>query len=270
MDTPMEGEGFSFLFTSAWIVGEIAAFFAFAFAFEQWCGRLFRHTSKLAAFEIAPQIVTMALVYKGIRLLNMRTLFTAPRKDRLYLPYQGASSMMMMEMAHCVAETILTLLVRDGDDCMEMIVHHILVFVMVLTCITTPYANAYMPFACGFLHITDITYMFVGIIRCSKKLQTSHPRIGLAFKILNGIAFFFVRLLAWLPVLALFVMDNLSNMLNGTEHNTGVCLLHIVGAGVLTYFQIVWFVRMIKHSIWKEEEEPAHYRRSHWDKSHWD
>jgi hypothetical protein len=268
-DAPIEGEGFSILFTSAWMAVEIAAFFAVSFALEKGCSHRFRRTSKTAAYEIAPQIVTLAMVYKGLRLLSLRTLFTATRKDRLYSQFQGASSLMMMEMAHCVAESILTLFVRDPDDCVEILVHHGLVFIMVATCFS-PYANAYMPVACGVFHIVDLTYMFVNVFKCAPKLEARFPRVRLAFKILNLITFFAIRLVLWLPLLALFMMDNLSNMLNGTEHNTGTCLLQMVGGIILTYFQVVWFIRLIKHAIWKEEPEPAYYRRNHWNKSHWD
>jgi len=239
--------------TAGWFIAEIAVFFGIAYIIERWPGP-FRKEEKWAAFKIAPQIFTLILVFKGIRMYNIKELFQGTRKDRLHVGREGVPEIMMIEMAHCLAEAVLNIIVEPPHDDAGMLVHHIFAAVMLFFCFA-PYGHAYMPYACGMVHISDLLYCCADLFRIFPDLPQFYPRWNLAFKVGFGIVFFFVRVIGWLPLASLFILDNLADLLNGTDKSSPITLLQMVGCGVLTYLQVSWFVRIVRQALNLDQDD---------------
>lgn len=239
-------DGISLLYTSAWFIGEIGFFFLVDYLLSMR-GPSRHFDSKVAAFEIAPTAVSLVLVVKGIMLFSVADLFKGTRHDRMYSHVDGVPQLLMIEFAHCCAETVLGLIVEPPRLNPELIIHHVIAAIMVLTCFA-PYGHAFMPFACGISHITDLALLAASFFEVFPTLNHKLPRAKFFAKLTYGIIFFIVRLLMWMPVFAIFMLDNLSGALNGTNHNGLVVFVTMIGACVLTVFQILWFVRICKYA----------------------
>jgi len=225
-------------YTTAWFVGEILLFFLVDFSFKKVNADESRNS-------IAPQIVGAVLVVKGIQLYSWEELFKGTRHDRLDVPHPGMPQLMMIEVAHCLAETTLAIVFEPPYATTEMVVHRVIVMIMVL-CAFTPYAHGFMPFFCGVVHISDVAFIFAALFDTFPALEEKYPRARRACRVLFGVVYFAVRILLWFPIFALFMLDNLASLLNGTIHHGLMVFLEMVGGSVLTYLQVCWAVQLVK------------------------
>jgi hypothetical protein len=249
----MAVEGFDIFYTGAWFAGEIVLFFL-ATPLADWLPSKNAREHRVVTQRLAPQMVMSVLVVKGIVLFNYSELFKGNREERLHMPVKGVSALVMIEIAHCAADTVLNFIVDSDYDNSEMIWHHIISAVM-LCCCFAPFGHAYMPFACGVVHIPDVFFMMQDILKRIPIVQDKLPRINTLMKVLCGISFIGTRIILWMPIFAIFILDNLADLLNDTTHNGIVSILQMVGICILTYLQWRWSWIMIKHAIWGKPKE---------------
>eukprot|EP00929_Paragymnodinium_shiwhaense_P017384 TRINITY_DN126580_c0_g1_i1.p1 TRINITY_DN126580_c0_g1~~TRINITY_DN126580_c0_g1_i1.p1 ORF type:complete len:274 (+),score=44.65 TRINITY_DN126580_c0_g1_i1:63-884(+) len=251
-------------YTGSWVAAQIVCFYVITPVFK-WLKVPRERDCAWLAYKVAPQLATLVLVVKGLGLFSTTEMLKGNRHDRMRTLHPGAPAMLMIEMAHCIAQLFLSFFVippsrsRAAKYRTDVTVHHLVSLAMIMICYM-PYAHAFVPYFCGIVHITDAFLTVIGLFELLPALEDKSTA-QFALKLVYGILYFVVRVILWLLVFMLFVLDNVSDLVNGTEHNTPVILLTLVGASILTWHQLSWIPSVFRMAFnMKERPDPNRYQ----------
>lgn len=254
---------FDIFYTGSWVAAQIALFYVITPVFN-WLKVPRERDQTWLAYKVAPQLATCVLMLKGFGIFNSAELLKGNRHERLRSLHPGAPAMLMIELAHCIAQLFLSFLViapsrsRAAKYRVDVTVHHLVSIAMILVSFG-PYGQAYVPWSCGIVHMTDVFLTVIGLCELLPVFENKSTA-QLVLKIVYGIMYLVIRVLLWLAIMLLFILDNIADLLNGTEHNTPVVLLMLIGASVLTWCQLCWIPSVFRMAFnMKEKVDPNRY-----------